>query len=394
MNLIDTDFVLRCINSLGCEQAELYWERAMTIVAMSEEKLIRINPGIRTGVSLCIKEGGRVRHFLRNDLNFSAALRDAGAKQFDLPTPDIKMQTQWDHLDLFKAQAKDAGELVYEETRRQYGYFSTNGFSGQSSEESARIILDGHRVAGSSIARVWKKLQLPPDPAEPKWPVPGGKFPFLWSPHALGNILLPFLRNFESDRFLKGDSLLTDLSFPQPMRFDLIDRATPAFDHEGTPTKDLCLFSDGKPRGLLCDRATAAELGVNSTGHCRRSAFDRNPTVGFWGPELFGHETFENELSTLHNGLLVQHASCDEDSICVEESRLVHHGEIGEWVEPFSLSLDLVEFLRRLCAFSQKKDPVGFTIKKSGSTFFVDSSLPWALSPDIESPGRSDSVYW
>ena len=124
-----------------------------------------------------------------------------------------------------------------------------------------------------------------------RWPVPSGDIPVLWSPRALAKLFLQFLRAFEGDMVLGNLSFLTSLPFPLELPFQVEDSPDPAnipCDHEGSPTRQVTLFNEGRPKALACNNSIAEQLAVSSTGHCRRESFQSTPTVGFWNPRIRG----------------------------------------------------------------------------------------------------------
>lgn len=348
-------------------------------------------------MSLRIKRKGKSHQFLRNDLNINQLIQMAGGEPAEIFFPAAN-DTSWPHLGKFAAFAKTLGDesFSYYECSREYGYISHDGRSGHGKEEFARAHLGKQLSVRACITDFWDTLSPHCEPPTALWPVPGGKISMLWRPKVFAHLLVPFLEQFESDRFLRAQSLLSALSFPIPLRFTLVDSGGPDSDHEGTPKKELVLFADGRPRGLICNRTTALELNVSPTGHCRRTSFDFAPTLGFWGPKLTGVETFESPESTLSNGILIEEARFREDlkAIEVKHSRLVHNGQVGEGVEPFILNLGLLDFLKSLHAFSQHVESIGVAFSKGGYKLIADCKIPWAISPEVPSPGQPGVVYW
>ncbi|MBI1859414.1 MAG: hypothetical protein HYR96_00660 [Deltaproteobacteria bacterium] len=406
LNAFDTDVVLRCIKGGDFEWFELYCEQALSFDVSLRNRIVRAAPSQTAGISLRVVKNGVTHKYFRNDLELGEMIEGIGlTSEVRLPRLAGLPPTPWPHQEALIRLGRVAGSRVvdYHDTRRIFFVAQSVGPSGSGREESARLEWDGEKkLVSASIDRLWQKAfqvmnqwSLPASP-KTRWPLPGGTIGILWRPEALSQLLLPFVRHFESDRMLGSESLLTQLSFPQPLFFSLFDGGSEQSDHEGVPSRPLPLFVDGRPRSLACNSATAREMGVPPTGNSRRTSYLLPPTIGFWRVKMAGHEKFTEPLKALGNGLLVHDASYNfaETAIRIAHAQLVHDGELGEDLEPTTLPLPLTEFLKSLGSFSEVADTIGISIQKAGHTLITDCDVPWGLSPAIASPGNPCLTYW
>jgi len=247
-------------------------------------------------------------------------------------------------------------------------------------------------------------IQRSLDLANP-WPAPRGEMPVLWSSLALSKLILKFLRSFEGDVVLDNASFLTNVALPLDLNFSLQDKPDVQklpYDNEGSPRRAMVFLHQGKPKGLACDYRTAEQMNVPSTGHCRRESFQNTPTVGFWSPELITKNTTDNLVKGIKGGLSVgdvevhrHHPSESHISLKLKSLSLIHHGEIGEAVEPVDLEIDLLQLLGTLKTFSTHKEIHGLICDKGRQNFITELATPEALSEALQIPGRVPmSHYW
>jgi predicted Zn-dependent protease len=76
------------------------------------------------------------------------------------------------------------------------------------------------------------------------------------------------------------------------------------FDYEGMPKQRVVLIENGVARGVVHDRASAARMGVSSTGHALPSAYTYGPLPMnlVMGP---GTHSFQDMLRSIERGLLI-----------------------------------------------------------------------------------------
>ncbi len=401
----DSEYLLRGVMASNHDAFELYCARESSVTTVVERKLTRVMRSTSAGIMLRAVKSGEKIQVSRNDLNLARALFSLGVKYPDsVLGPAFTREASSDESPLTDESAhritRWAGERAVSYTQRDYRYFVLFGDRGQGSgrEEAVELTWPGGRRVGSSIEDFWRdwnsEVQSPQDVSYTNWPMPGGKISILWSPRALGQLLAPFFRHFESDRVLSNRSWLTRISFPQPYHFDLVDEGLGQSDHQGVQEQRLMLFQDGRPRSLACNHHTAKGLGVAPTGHARRSNYLLPPTIGFWRLKLLGHELIEDSLKALGNGIRVTDASFDETEsiIQIHVAQLVHQGDLGERIEPIHLRLPLEKFLSSLKVFSKSAVAVGIETRKAGHHLITNCEMPWGISTDIESDGRG--AYW
>ena len=234
----------------------------------------------------------------------------------------------------------------------------------------------------------------------PVWPVPNGEIPVYWAPRAVAKICLPFLRSFEGDRLLSGNSCLNRWTEKEPLPFALEEQPRTAIDHEGFPTRTVLLFDGRRPRALLVDRHLAEAFSVDSTGHARRHSYRNKNEVLSWGIEI--HSQGEALPSFPEWGLSVRDVDLlDFDpvtafvSLRLKDARLLHQGKEGESIEPMVLQIPLLELLRSWRAFSSETQIYGEFLQKDGAAYLTEVKAPAALSPCVRLPGQvPPEHYW
>ncbi len=236
-----------------------------------------------------------------------------------------------------------------------------------------------------------------------KWPAPRGSVPVLWSARAVAKLQMLFLRGFEGDRVLRGNSFITESDL-RDLAFTLEDRppnAGEAVDHEGSLRRVITLLRDGRPTALACNRKVAEELDVASTGHARRQSFENSATVGFWHPHLEGQQKGGSLLSAMDHGISVHDFEIlgfDPRSGEVElrlNAVLVHHGAEGEPLEPVVLGVRLPELMASLKEFEEVRSTTGLAVGKQSQRVFTEVTAGRALSRPLLIPGSVPlHHYW
>jgi len=234
----------------------------------------------------------------------------------------------------------------------------------------------------------------------PVWPVPDGDIPIYWSSRAVAKICLPFLRAFEGDSLLDGNSLLVDWPKDIALPFTIEETPATSVDHEGQLTKPIRLFDGRRPRALLVDKALAGSFAVESTGHARRGTYREKNQVLSWGAEIVAAV---DTIATLPDwGISVRDVDLSEVnsrtgrlSIRLRDARLLHHGTEGEAIEPITLEISLVDLMRSWRAFSKDTETFGQLLSKHAAFHLTELKAPAALSPQVRLQGQvPPEHYW
>jgi PmbA protein len=127
--------------------------------------------------------------------------------------------------------------------------------------------------------------------------LPSGRYPVVFTPKALTELLAAFSGIFSAKAAQEGKSLLagkegqrvTSLMVglvDDPLRPD--GMATRPFDDEGVPSRRLALIEGGEFKTFLHNTQTARQAGVESTGHASRGGYkgtvDIAPSNLFFAP--------------------------------------------------------------------------------------------------------------
>jgi predicted Zn-dependent protease len=213
--------------------------------------------------------------------------------------PAIVAATPDDRADMVKAFVDAAGGLVtagYCQTRHvttafansvgqqlsgQFADVSFSGIAGSGSSDGLGR-LAGVRLAdidGATLGdRAARKARAGVDPIE----LPPGRYEVVLEPAAVFDITSALAEYaFAGQFYVDGTSFLV----PGEMQFDpaitIVDDPTAfglPFDVEGTPCRPLPLVTEGRSGMPAHDRRTAAEVGVESTGHAMSTSDGPQPT--------------------------------------------------------------------------------------------------------------------
>jgi len=436
---IDVGKVFRVAQSRGYIDCEIYAESVLHTQISFRGKIQDVRLFQTGGVSLRCHDGDKVRHVSSHNPTTESLLAllgheepgGPGSQSFERAESAIHPQKFDTVLALARALGCESNvahlpSLTYADQFKTFAVADSAGIRAGGDEESASLHCEwfGQREGReipfreerhrSRILRLLEEIANPTDFKEriertlnppPPWPSPRGEIPVLWSARAFSKLCLQFLRAFEGDLFLRSASFLTDLPTPLPLHFrveDVPDTTYLPVDHEGSPRRTITLFHEGRPKGLACDREIARQLSVPSTGHCRRQSYQTPPTVGFWNPTIRGHRRTENLMKNMEWGLFVDDIHVikfcplsTELTFQLRGSRLVHHGEKGEAIEPITLTFPLLDLLQRARLFSEQGQTFGFPIYKHGQSFLTEIVSPEALSDPLAIPGQvPPSNYW
>ena len=305
---------------------------------------------------------------------------------------------------------------------REYWVFHPDRPPARGTEEEARLSADWE-IAGASEPFTWERGRathaalLADLGAEDGvsaairkslhsatlWPAPGGNLPVLWSARVVARLQTLFLQAFEGDRLLDCASFLAQQPLPLSLAFSIEDQSPHGqHDHEGHARKTTYLLKSGRPTALACNRRVAGLLEVEPTGHARRQSYDSPATLGFWHACVEGENAEDGLLERMEKGLLVQDLEVlaydpgtGRARLRLSDSRLVHHGQPGEAVEPLELTLAVVELLQSFKRFEKTKRTTGVLVAKNNQSLLTEISAPAALSEGLLLPGSvPPENYW
>ncbi|NBX75772.1 MAG: hypothetical protein EBQ92_04395 [Proteobacteria bacterium] len=226
------------------------------------------------------------------------------------------------------------------------------------------------------------------------WPSPKGRLAILWSPSCVAKLLLHFIQHFEflsrtheSFEHLKG-------AFPQ-LSFQVIDnwKQQNRVDVEGRPRRETLLIDGSTPAVIFNEQVP---------GFSRRSSSRDFPITAPWEPALFGKERDSNIFAQLGNGISIRelevlsfHVSSGLITLRISEAALVHQGIEGEFIEPVTWELPLLDLLSSFKLFSDSSIPHPLAWAQQGQELFVEVTSSAALSSALEFPGTVPLAhYW
>lgn len=316
-----------------------------------------------------------------------------------------------------------APTLTVEEETRRFEYFCTEMSEPQAGrDEQASLLLQWRAPGGREPQRItWYRRSLegllqdlarhpllrqevarslaPPT----RWPMPQGELDTVWSASAFAKLCLPLVRQCEADRRWYGEETdLENLLLPDWFSLSDVPESEQAVDFQGIRRHRTPLIEKGLPARLACDRSSARELRCAPTGHARRESYHSAASIGVWNAELEGPRVEKPLLDRLGNGLYIediellgwlpQSGSC---RVRLKEGRLVHQGELGEYLEPTTVDLPLPRLLHSCAALGASAQRTGFRIAKSQGRHLTEITTPDALTASIPFSGSVPaSHYW
>lgn len=226
------------------------------------------------------------------------------------------------------------------------------------------------------------------------WPAPKGNLPVVWSAAALSKLLLCLIRylvfhsrELEAQKFLEQQFT--------GFRFQLIDnwKEENRVDAEGNK-REATLLVDGDKVPYLLNHQTA--------GFSRRKTHRDYPVTAPWEPALFGIERAQSLLSQLTHGISIHDIDIlnfDPRAGLIQfrtrEASLIHQGIEGEHIESFSMELPIIHLFKTFQLFSEHSSPHPLSWHQGSQELFVETTVPDALSPDLNIPGSvPSSHYW
>lgn len=267
---------------------------------------------------------------------------------------------------------------------------------------STGVIEDLWKELDRLLGNIQRRIQLG---STERWPAPQGPISVGWSPSSIAKLVDGLVRGFEGDLVLKNFSFLSNLTAPLNFNFSLREKETPPdsqIDHEGLTRRPIIILDGKKAKGLATDGKLAREFSVVPTGHSRRDSFEDPSTVSFWHPVLESPHSIGSVISEMKEGLWVEELEILELDIIsgrvtllFSQVNLVHQGEIGESVEPFSWTLSLIDLMRTMTHFSNQPQTVGLFHTKQKQRILTEYTTSAALSKHLEVPGTvPKSHYW
>lgn len=440
---IDIDTIFWVARQKGFVFCELYSELVIETHFRSQDRIEDVRIIVAPGASLRCHDGERIRIFKTNSvstqsltslLGESSCPTQSAPKLFTEPfeihdpalSPDEKFQVLSQLArQLWAEERAGIPQFQYEEHRRFFLIADTNDRQTTGCDEAAWAVAKWTESPdGRPVERRFERSRLSPgaliadlqnpihfkEPIEAllsnaeKWPAPQGELPVLWSAPTFAKLNLHLLRAFEGDLFLSGRSFLTN-PLSLPFHYQIQETLNPnlsSVDYEGSARRAMTILQDGKPRGLACNRSTAAQLSVSPTGHSRRQTFHSPGTVGFWNPKIVPVKSAGDPLLLMDRGISVRDIEIHRYStatgridLTLKEAYLVHNGEQGERIEPVRIQASLPQLLQSCHQFSTTSETLGFRVHKQGQDFITEIESPSALSLPVNLPGSvPPNNYW
>jgi predicted Zn-dependent protease len=448
---LDLARIFTKLRSLGATDIELYAELRRTNRLDVWDRVHRVESRAEKGLSIFCRKGTTEFHFSCNPTDTDAVLKLIEGKRFLPPSQSQNLQPpprervalpsnpaspHAPHavtvLNLARAAfAQGQGkvshcDLLFEEQRADFWIAHHEDGWRQGSTTTAHIRADWKVEQAEGPPRVcsWERYGLDPDSLveglktkqwlfeevrrsagkSTPWPAPQGELPIFWSAGALAKVLLPFVRAFEADLFLKQESFLQTVEFPARWPLTLSEKVVTRdeIDCQGTPRIELTLLKNGKPRGLACDKRSAAELQVEATGHARRTHFRSPPVTGLWNLTVDMDDVTPQILDCSPWGVWIEDIQILESStktgllcLSVNRAHLLHEKSVGETIEPVVFEMAVQDFLGIIQTASEQSTRFGFSVDKEDQSFITEMELPDVFTPGFPYPGSVPTdTYW
>ncbi len=448
LDLFDVERVAQAAKNRGFERWELYREVSLVraydfrlyeyqdaLQSAQENRVEKTVIEARNGFNFWGVRDGRQERFISPHayagnffewLGASASQRSAPAK----PMPSILPSERWKSLQhqgrlltAYQSRGLRHCSFLYREMVRRFEVATSDGEVEQGDEEQVSAKGNwAYRVNGdvrfyekeighSCIGDFEKKLKgdslfsasiegcLGSSAA---WPAPRGTFPVYWSKEAMGTLLVHFLRAFEGDLFLDHLSFLIRQEGDLPSAFSVFDEPSVKCDLEGVVAKRTPIFGGGKPRTLATNRQIAEEMQVASSGHARRQSLDHPSTIGFWRPTVVPRQASANLLAGLAHGVKVEQLAVlrfdpatGNALIQTRLARLIHHGALGEWIEPLTWEINLINLWKGIATFDDESTSLGIFCEKRDQKILSEVVTGGCVTPEVHFPGNvPQSNYW
>lgn len=413
---LDLEKMARTLKSRGFHHFEIYRETTTRAAVYCHDRTHYVNLS---------RAGGTAVAALKNDVthHFTTAGPLTGTEES--PTESPKKFSGI--LDFYRSQLPPGQQTLpvmeYRDEVRSYEVLrSDDEIIRHGHDEMASVTLNraGQRVEWHrrSIEAVLLDLERRPsalatafqnESIQPvRWPLPEGELPTVFSSRAVAKLMKPMIRLCEADHRLGRDYFL-DAIGELPSWLSLADVAPTereSFDFQGVVKKNLVLVEKGRISRLACDRAFAAEIASAPTGHARRASYVSPVGIGLWNVSLaqsglpspkdgellaeMGNGIYIGELDLL--SFSPKKATC---RVLLKEGRLVHHGELGESLEPIAMDVPLSSVLHHCVALGPKPETTGLLMSKASGNHVTEISTSAALSAAVPYPGSVPrSHYW
>lgn len=429
---LDLRRIAKSLQAKGFRQFEVYAEQSRKTSAEYFDRSDRVSLVSGGGISIRALGREQVHYFSTTDFSTAAIIgaiegktekpRAAKKEPFVIQSPQKFVLLTEFYRSLFNGTAM-IPTLVYEEEIRKFEVVSSEDEAVSSGgDERAQLRLQWYSAkegryyqvpwyrrsieglladlsTEASLRQAFENFLAPPV----RWPIPSGEVNTVWSSLAAAKLLLPLMRLCEADQNFGADNFW-EKNDNLPSWFSLTDfpDANAGCDYQGVPRAKLSLVESGKLKRFACDRNLAFELDCQPTGHGRREKFNSPVGVGLWNAKVEGPLAETSLLEQLGNGIYVGdldlvgwHPHHAVARVVLKEGRLVHHGEVGEYLEPAVIDLPVTSLLRASSALGPVQRSRGFRINKPQGHHITEVSTPDLLTNAVPYTGSVPaSHYW
>lgn len=233
---------------------------------------------------------------------------------------------------------------------------------------SGRLRLEGERLARSLL----QKAEL----AKRIVPLRSGRFPVIFAPEALTNLLAAIEMGVNGKLVQKGSSPLCDrlgeevlspqVNLYDDGTYDLLQGSRP-LDGEGTPTRRTTLFAKGVLKNYLFDLHTGAMMGKESTGNANRG-YNTQPSPGINNLILEpGEKSLQELIEGIDQGIIIyevlgggqSNLLAGDFSLNVDLGYKIEKGEIVGRVKDTMVSGNVYQAFRKIRGIGREPKEVG-----------------------------------
>jgi len=431
---LDLGRIAKSLRSKGYDRFEIFAEISHRTLVKHQDRNDSVQLCRSGGISVQGSLNGSTHYFNTSDFSTAGVLKSiAGEKPGPLSAP-VKPHYETRHpqkfvqlTEFYRSLSSASHEvsplLTYEEEFREFEVLSSDDDQpSRGEDEKVHLNLQWYSPKERKLFRIpWHRRSvegllsdLSGEPAlrqtfyhylapPVRWPLPSGEVDTVWSSLAFSKLLLPLIRLCEADQNFGNDNFW-EKTGPLPDWFSLSDspEENARCDFQGVARKPTPLVEKGKLARFACNRGLAGELNCLPTGHGRRESFTSPVGVGLWNAKVDGPRTDHSLVEALGNGIFVgdiellgwqpSRALC---RVLLREGRLVHHGELGEYLEPLAIDIALPRLLHSCAALGPIAQSRGFRISKPQGRHITEVSTPDALTAALPYPGQvPPSHYW
>ncbi|MBD2431256.1 MULTISPECIES: TldD/PmbA family protein [Fischerella] len=227
--------------------------------------------------------------------------------------------------------------------------------------ETERGNLQPQKLAQQILQRLaWAKENVPP---------PHGRVPVLFTSKAADMLWGTVQAALNAKRVLEGASPWTErigkLVVSPSLTLYQDPQAGPyscPFDDEGTPTQPMVFIQNGELQNFYCDRATASQLGIFSTGNGFRPSLGSYPTPGLFNFLIQpGSGSLPELIELLNDGLIVDQmlgssGISGDFSINVDLGYRVQNGQVIGRVKDTMVAGNVYTALKQLAKLGSDTD--------------------------------------